>query len=143
MNVPSTAMFTDAVAGFRFSVTVGAIIMGFKSVSGITRKIEAFTYQEGGVNDYVHAFAKPVSSEGVLTLEKGVYTGIYNPFYIVGEPLGLPLVLIVNSLTGIPAKTYTFENCMVKSWSVSEFDALRNEVLIDKFEVIYGSFIVL
>jgi hypothetical protein len=116
--------------------------MGFKSVSGISRKIDVHTYQEGGVNDYVHTFVKPASSEGALTLEKGASAGIYNPFYVVGEPLGLPLILFVNNHIGLPAKTYTFMDCMVKSWSVSDFDALRSETLIDKFEVTYSSFVV-
>jgi len=131
------------LVGFRFMVTVGGISMGFKSVSGIARKIEVLTYQEGGVNDYVHTFPKPAASEGVLTLEKGVYADIYNPFYIVGEPLGVPLILIVNDHLGLPAKTYSFMDCMVKSWSAAELDAQRNEVLIDKFEVTYSSFILL
>jgi len=136
-------MGADSVAGFKFSVTVGSVIMGFKSVSGIARKIDVFTYQEGGVNDYVHTFAKPVASEGTLTMEKGVYSGVYNPFYVVGEPLGkLPLILTVYDYAGGIAKKYTFMNSMVKSWSVSGFDALRNEMVIDKFEITYGSFIV-
>jgi phage tail-like protein len=133
----------DALTGFRFVVTVGAVVMGFKSVSGITRKIEILTYQEGGVNDYVHTFAKPSASEGVLILEKGVHAGVYHPFYMVGEPLGLPLILIVNDHTGFPEKTYSFMHCMVKSWSVSDLDAQKNEVLIDKFEVAYSNFIIL
>jgi hypothetical protein len=142
MSLSNIAALTDALAGFRFSVMIGSIEMGFKNVSGISRKIETLAYQEGGVNDYVHTFAKPAASEGVLTLEKGVHVG-YNPFYMVGEPLGLPLILMVNNHLGAPAKGYTFMDCMVKSWSVSDFDALKNEVLIDKFEVTYSSFIVM
>jgi hypothetical protein len=141
MSLSNIAALTDALAGFRFMVTIGPVEMGFKNVSGVSRKIEVFTYQEGGLNDYVHTFAKPAASEGVLTLEKGVHAG-YNPFYLVGEPLGYPLVLIVNNHFSVPEKTYTFMNCMVKSWSVSDLDALKNEVLIDKFEVVYSNFII-
>jgi phage tail-like protein len=133
---------TDPLAGYRFTVTIKSVEMGFKSVSGIARKVDVFAYQEGGVNDYVHAFAKPSASEGVLTLEKGVYAGMYHPFYAVGESLKFPLILTVKDQAGNPAKTYTFMGCMVKSWSVSEIDALRNEALIDKFEVTYGNFLV-
>ena len=132
----------DALVGFRFVLSIGSLEMGYKSISGISRKVETHTYQEGGVNDGVHIFAKPVASEGVLTLEKGAIKGVKHPFYMPGEPIEQPLVLIVKDHLGNPAKTYTFSGCMTKSWSVSDFDASRNEVLIDKFEITYSRFIV-
>lgn len=131
----------DIINGFNFCVNIAAVSMGFKSVSGISRKIEIYTYCEGGINDRVHIFPKPASSENVLTLEKGAAAGVYNPFYMVGEPLEVPVILTV--LSGIiPAKTYTFTDCIVKSWSVSGMDAMSSSLLIDRFEVVYGSFIV-
>ena len=52
----------DVFTAFHFVISIDNHVYGFKKVSGIARDIETHQYQEGGCNDYVHIFPKPVSS---------------------------------------------------------------------------------
>lgn len=131
----------DTLVAFRFVVTVGNVIFGFSKISGITKDVEVEQYQEGGCNDYVHLFVKPVSSAKTLSLEKGVLQFGISPFYLVGEPIDSLTIEVLNRL-GILVKRYLFRNLIVTKWDVQELNASTNGILIDHFELQYEEFTI-
>lgn len=130
----------NPLPGYRFTVSINGMLMGFQKISGIRRQIEIETYQEGGMNTRVHVFPKSCSGEQLLHMEKGIYAGIWNPFSMVGEKLDGVLSVIVMNQLGIPLKSYLFTGLLVKTWEVGEMSAEQNGVLIDSFEVSYEDF---
>ena len=130
----------NPIPGYRFLVSLNAMIMGFQKVSGMNREVETEIYKEGGLNTKVHVFPKYCSAEQVLRLEKGIYGGVGHPFYLVGEEIPGVLNLIVMDNLGVPLKSYLFSGMIVKKWEITELSAEQNSVLIDHFEISYEEF---
>ena len=131
---------TNPIPGYRFTVFLNDLIMGFQKVSGIGREIETETYHEGGLNTRVHIFPKYCSRERILRMEKGTCKGVEHPFCLVGERLEGPLNLIVMDNRGKPLKSYLFSGLVLKAWEVGELSAEQNSILTDRFEVSYEDF---
>ena len=131
----------DVFTAFHFGISIDNHVYGFKKVSGIARDIETHQYQEGGCNDYVHIFPKPVSSCKTLSLEKGVSQSGFFPFYFIGEHIE-SLTLEVRDRKNVLVKKYMFHHLIVTKWEVQELNATDNGLLIDQFELQYEEFTV-
>lgn len=131
----------DTLVSFRFIVTVGNVLFGFSKVSGMTKDVDVEQYQEGGCNDYVHLFVKPVVNAKTLSLEKGVLQFGVSPFYLVGEPIDSLTIEVLNRL-GIIVKRYVFRNLIVTKWEVQELNASTDGILIDRFDLQYEEFTI-
>lgn len=129
--------FASMVPGYHFIVFLDTTAMGFKKVSGVSREIEVEEYREGGLNTRVHVFPKACATGRTLHLEKGIYSGVSHPFYIVGEKLKGSMTLIVMGSSGLPQKSYVFTGLIVKKWEVGDMEADQNSLLIDRFELSY------
>lgn len=129
----------DPLAAYTFHVWLGQLPFGFSKVSGLSREIETTVYQEGGVNDRIHALRGPVKNPSILRMERGAYAGEYFPFYLVGERLTPPIRIEVRSpgSLSLPGKFYTATGLIIKKWEVGEMDAQQNILLIDRFELSY------
>ncbi len=127
------------LSAFQFRVVLEKKEYGFSKVSGLKRERTTTTYQEGGLNDYIHVFPGPAQSCGTVRLERGVYAGDELPFYAVGEQLKQPMTIALWS--GSDGKTvnkcYCLTGLVVKAWEVSELDGGHNSLLIDRFELDY------
>jgi len=132
-------MSSDPLAAFQFQVVLGKETYGFSKLSGLQRERNITTYQEGGLNGYVHLFPGPAKSGGTLKLERGAYAGENFPFYLTGERLSIPMRVEVwnPSKRQQIDKCYTLTGLIVKRWEVGELDALQNALLIDRFELDY------
>lgn len=135
--------FASMVPGYHFIVFLDTIAMGFQKVSGVSREIEMEEYREGGLNTRVHIFPKACVSGRTLHLEKGIYSGVSHPFYIVGEKLKESMTLIVMGGSRLPQKSYIFTGLIVKKWEVGAMDADQNGLLIDRFDISYEDMDVL
>lgn len=61
--------------GFRFLVEIdGIAVARFSEVSGIQVEVETETYEEGGVNDFVHYFPKRAKYQNII-LKRGITDG--------------------------------------------------------------------
>lgn len=127
------------LSAYNFHVRVGLLEFGFSKASGLQRESKPITYQEGGLNDRIHVLPGPVSNCGTLRLERGAYAGENFPFYLVGEKLAVPLRLeIWNEANSLPGgKVYTLTGLIVRKFEVGEMDAVRNMLLIDRFDIDY------
>lgn len=137
MSIAGNLLPLSPIPGFRFAVFFQGSLFGFQKLTGITREVETETYAEGGLNTKIHIFPKAVRGERILRLEKGVFSGLQHPFYIVGEKIDEPLHLVVSDALGVPLKYYMLTGAIVKKWEVGELQAQQNELLIDRFEISY------
>lgn len=129
----------EPLSAYAFRVWLKDREFGFSKVSGLSREAEITTYQEGGLNDRVHILRGPVKNPGLLRLERGAYAGENFPLYLPGERLNHPLRIEVR-LSGASSgagKIYTLSGLIVKKWEAGDLDALRNTLLIDRFELHY------
>ncbi|NOY64100.1 MAG: phage tail protein [Nitrospirae bacterium] len=61
--------------GFRFLVEIdGIAVARFSEVSGIQVEVETESYEEGGVNDFVHLFPKRTKYQNII-LKRGITDG--------------------------------------------------------------------
>lgn len=130
---------SDPLSAFRFRVILEKREYGFAKVSGLRQERPTTTYQEGGLNDYVHIFPGPAKSCATARLERGVYAGQELPFYAVGESISEPMTILIwnGSYYKSVDKCYLLTGLVVKSWEVGELDGLENTLLIDRFELDY------
>lgn len=64
--------YDDPMLGFSFYIEIDDQIEGcFTSCTGLSAKREVMTYQEGGINDFVHSLPGRVSY-GNITLKRGI-----------------------------------------------------------------------
>ena len=130
----------DPLTNFQFRVCIGEEEYGFSKISGLRRERENFTIQEGGLNDRVYVLPGPTKRGGTVVLERGVYSGEYFPFYLVGEyiPNSMTIELWDQQENAKQKKVYRLVNLVVKSWEAGDLDASQNQVFIDRMELDYG-----
>lgn len=113
---------------------------GFSKVYGIESEIEYDTYQEGGVNNFVHIFPKSVDNKKVV-MEKGVSTkNSFISWYhdvIGGKIEKRDLYISVYDQEDELKKTWHFTNAFPVKWSGPDLDALSNDVAIESVEFVY------
>jgi phage tail-like protein len=65
-------MATDPYMSFKFLVEIdGITVAGFSEVTGLQFETETETYEEGGVNDYVHILPKRTKRQNLI-LKHGI-----------------------------------------------------------------------
>ena len=137
--------------GFHFRVNVeglnsdnGDIDIGFQEVSGINATVGETTYEEGGENRFVHRLPERVTYDK-LVLKRGVLKGSE----LIGwfreavesfkfDPKGI-LVTLLNE-EHEPLEAWSFINAYPVKWSVSSFDAQKNEVTVETIEMAFQYF---
>lgn len=139
------------MGNYRFVVEIDNTPIGFARVGGIQMEMEYEVISEGGVNAYVHTVVKPATQARTMTFEKGISLagadsignlGLY-PGRVIKEPIGIEVM--ANSVRSGQAnskkfsKYYRVPGCMVTKWELGGLDAMQNEILIEKFEIVcYG-----
>lgn len=151
MDYPSDILNAFRVGpplGFRFSVFffMGGVVpnpldIRFSKVSGLSSTIETQPLNEGGQNLYTHRLPKRVQYEN-LVLERGMAVGSL----LVAEfnaTLSLfkfnPSNVLVTLLdeTGLPISGWLFMTAYPVKWTVSDFVADQNQVVIETMELAY------
>lgn len=134
---------SQMVSGYRFGVRVGPLLMGFSTISGLSKSLEVETYLEGGRNGIPHIFPKQAANGGTLAMKKGVYKGSEPLFILVGNWIPLLGIEVYDASGKQTVKFYTLINCLITKWEVGELDAQGNSLLIESFEVAYEQLEVL
>ena len=147
---------TDPYRNFRFKVTIGDAAGGFQRVTGIKKNVEVVEYREGNeATNWTRKMPGQASFDNI-TLERG---------YLPSDTMGWDLMDKVSEEDGIDAqgdwsggtsaghafdvtiealdkkqatvRTWTLENAWPVSYSVADFDATANEVLVNSLELAY------
>lgn len=135
--------------GFYFKVEVAGITdtsdNSFKEVSGLSLELGSEKLTEGGVNNYTMELPTQVNSTN-LVLKRGVFSKKSNLIKWVEDSINtdysqaLELKNIIVKLfndQGSPLITWTFNDARPVKYSVTDFDAMKNEVLIETMEFTY------
>lgn len=122
--------------GYNFCLFIDAMKIGFRSVSGLTLKKDAYSaFHEGGANFGVSIFREEKKEPCRMTLSKGV--GSFNPAKSMAKIS--VLILMVMDEEHKPVHAYFFNNAYVEQVSVSELDAGNSQTLFDSVTIIYDS----
>lgn len=119
----------------------------FQSVSGLSVEYEMETYKEGGENRFEHKL--PVRTRYTdLSLKRGLLTDsnviqwfltAFNTHQIVPVQLNITLLNEQHA----PLKSWQVFKAWPKKWSVSDFNAQENSVVIETLDLAYSHFILI
>ncbi len=154
INPPEPAATGNPPVGYHFmvvffigGVSPNPIDIRFRKVSGLSAEIETWTLKEGGENLYIHRLPNRVKY-GNLLLERGM---------VIKSPLNIEFNIAMTSLKfapgnvmvtllnddSAPISAWLFIQSYPVKWSVSDLNADRSEIVIDKMELAYTRFRIL
>ncbi|HLP87144.1 MAG TPA: phage tail protein [Nostocaceae cyanobacterium] len=131
----------DPYMSYNFVVEVGGVVVGgFSEVSGLSSEIELESYQEGGLNSYVHQFPKHTTYPN-LVLSRGLVN--IDLFYIWYSATSQGLIqqlngtiLLLNS-EQIPVMWWIFKKAYPVKWEGPQLNASSNEIAVEKIELVH------
>ncbi|MBS1189263.1 MAG: phage tail protein [Rhodocyclaceae bacterium] len=137
---------------FYFLVRIGNSGIGkdasFLDVSGLGAEMETETYVEGGENRFVHRLPKGVKHQN-LVLSRGLASTSSALVKWCRETLqgGLATAIVTKDLDvwlldagGRPLRTWAFTGAYPVKWQAESFNAMKNELAIEKIEFAFQSF---
>jgi phage tail-like protein len=124
---------------YNFEVKLDNLQLSFSKIQSIEIGIETEVLMEGGENRFVYSLVKPDSAEKVLIMERGVLSKAESS---KKEALRVGTVFTHMVITVLghdrqSKKMYTASKVLLKKRSLSEFNALNGEVLIESLEFVY------
>ena len=131
----------DPYMSYNFAVEIGGVVMGgFSEVSGLSSEIELESYQEGGLNGFVHKFPKHTTYPN-LVLTRGLVN--IDLFYIWYQATSQGLIqqlngtiLLLNSQQ-IPMMWWTFKNAYPVKWEGPQFNASNDDIAVERIELVH------
>lgn len=127
------------VGNYVFSIEIEGIEeASFMKVSAISQEVELETYEEGGVNHFVHSLPTRVKYSNVV-LERGMTTSIElsNWFSQIkeGTIIKKNFSIILHDNKGYSIRRWDFFNGYPIKWEISELNALNSSIMIEKIEL--------
>ena len=137
----ASALGHDPFMGYNFFVEFGGVVLGgFSEVSGLSSDIELESYEEGGLNGFVHQFPKHTTYPN-LVLSRGLIN--IDLFYIWHQATSQGLIqqlngtiLLLNSQQ-IPVMWWIFKNAYPVKWEGPQLNASSDEVAVEKIELVH------
>ena len=144
--------------GFYFKVSFLGNDFSFQSVSGLNWEVVTESYKEGGQNEYEYEL--PVKKQYPnLVLKRGLWipppsdqNKEKDPVYwtenqmqdLQVRPVGTIYIHLKKpSEKEKNWRTWQVFNAMLKKWSLSDFNAEQNEVVIETMEFSYSKFLTI
>ena len=134
--------------GFHFKVEFLGIgndnDVRFQSASGLSVEYDVETFKEGGENRFEHKLPLRTKypdlslKRGMLT-DSGVIKWCLQAFQNREFKYADINVILLNEQHQ-PLKTWQVINCWPKKWTVSDFNASENAVVVETFEISYSYF---
>ncbi len=131
----------DPYMSYNFAVEIsGVVVGGFSEVSGLSSEIELESYEEGGLNGYVHKFPKHTTYPN-LVLSRGLVN--IDLFYIWYQATSQGLIqqlngtiLLLNSQQ-LPVMWWTVKKAYPVKWEGPQFNASSDEIAVEKIELVH------
>ncbi len=116
----------------------------FQEVAGLTAELGVETLQEGGENRFAHRLPGR-AKYGNLTLKRGLTTdtALLDWFEAAVEGLAIEPVDVTVSLLNEqhePLMSWSVTRAWPVKWSVSNFNAQNNAIVVDTLELAYQNF---
>lgn len=118
----------------------------FQSASGLSVEYDTEEFKEGGENRYTHKL--PVRTKySDLVLKRGMLTGSEVVGWFLAalrerafDPRTVNVILMNEK--GEPLRTWNVAHAVPKKWSVSDFNANENSLVVETLELTYRYFTV-
>lgn len=134
---------------FHFRVDIDGLTEGgpdirFQEVSGLNASVGEMAYNEGGENRYAHRLPERVTYEK-LSLKRGMLVGSKLIGWFKDAVEGFQFnpkdvtVTLLNS-EHQPLEAWSFVNAYPVKWSISNFHAQNNEIVIETIELAFQYF---
>ncbi|MGB7442558.1 MAG: phage tail protein [Coleofasciculaceae cyanobacterium] len=131
----------DPYMSYNFAVEIGGVVLGgFSEVSGLSSEIDLESYEEGGLNSYVHKFPKHTTYPN-LVLSRGLVN--IDLFYLWYEATSQGLVqqlngtIILLNSQQIPIMWWTFKRAYPVKWEGPQFNASSDEIAVERIELVH------
>lgn len=138
---PSVTGTVEPIAGFRFGVEIANQIVGwFTECSGLSVERGVLSYEEGGVNDYVHQLPERIKYSHV-TLKRGVgdealwnwfQEGLYD-----GKIKRQNVSIFLYNVDRTKSKRWNLVRAYPVKWGGPEFRADSSQVAIETLELVH------
>lgn len=135
-------------AGFHFKVEFVGIgndnDVRFQSVSGLNAEYDAESFKEGGENRFEHKLPvrtkyPDLSLKRGMLLDSAVITWLTDALQNrIFKPVQVNITLLNDSHE--PLKTWQVFNAWPKKWSISDFNAQENSLVVETLEFSYSYF---
>lgn len=118
----------------------------FQSASGLSVEYDVEEYKEGGENRFTHKL--PVRTKYAdLVLKRGMLTGSATVQWFLAafrERIFLPRTVTVTLMNekSEPLRTWSVAHAVPKKWTVSDFTAGENAIVVETLELSYQYFTV-
>jgi phage tail-like protein len=124
---------------FRFRVEIGGIIVAQVSdITGLILETETESYEEGGVNDYVHILPKRTKYQNI-TLKRGIsdLDDMWKWYQEVvsGKFKRKSGIIVLQDVTGADKWRWNFHEAFPVKWTGPELKADSNTVAFETIEL--------
>jgi phage tail-like protein len=140
---------TEAVGMVAGALGLTAKVDGsFQEVSGISVEIPTFELAEGGENRFTYKLPQPIKYSP-LTLKRGLVSSLsalsewcQETFELGYNQTIMTKNVLVSLLDeeGMPLMAWAFTGAYPTKWSVSNFNAQGNEIVVETLELTYQRF---
>ena len=118
----------------------------FQSVSGLSVEYDTEEYKEGGENRFTHKLPGRIKP-GDLVLKRGMLTGsaVTGWFLAAFRERSFSaraVTIVLMNEVGQPLRTWNVAHAVPKKWTVSDFNANENSVVVETLELTYQYFTV-
>ena len=138
---------TDEALQTNFSIEVDFAVVGiFRSVSGLSAKMETYEISEGGINTYKHQLPGPLSY-GPITLSTGILNGQEMWHWFGAIAWGLPIVrrnvsIVMhqgkrNNPLGGEVMRWNLMWAFPTEWNGPSFEAGSTEVVVQELTLVH------
>lgn len=131
----------DPFMAYNFAVEIGGVVMGgFSEVSGLSSEINLQSYEEGGLNNYVHKFPKHTTYPN-LVLSRGLVN--VDLFYIWYQATSEGLIQQLNGTIlllddrQIPKMWWTVKKAYPVRWEGPQLNASSDNIAVEKIELVH------
>lgn len=137
-----TAKKLDPLMAFRFQVEIDGIVTTHASeVTGLQIETETESYEEGGVNEFVHQLPKRTKYQRI-TLKRGITDRDelwkWYQEVISGKFQRKSGAIILMDVTGQEKWRWNFHNAYPVKWTGSDFKADSNSVAFETVELVHN-----
>ena len=145
-NFYITLIDSPNIAGTLITAALNFFVAGFSECSGIDATIEVMSFNEGGVNDYVHKFATRASYSN-LTLKHGViflYDDLWtwHNDWVQGNGKRKDGLIVLLDESRSPAKVWKFKRGIPSKWVGPALNASQSNVAIESLEIAHEGLVL-
>ena len=131
----------DPYMSYNFAVEIGGVVVGgFSEVSGLSSEIDLESYEEGGLNSYIHKFPKHTIYPNLVLSRGLVNIDLFYTWYDATSQGSIQLlngtILLLNNQQ-IPVMWWAFKKAYPVKWDGPQFNASSDEIAVEKIELVH------